>query len=435
MINKQSITKISDYDEWRDIAFYNYVKEHILKKKVCPNFIIMYGYNITLKANINFEELKQIQLGVQQNRVSQTNSSVSNKNVVIIRDPLTGQIKQQIVGTTTKQEQSIMVNKYYGKALVCLTESPHYTIMRWAKKEYKTEKNIRTMINLGHHSRAIWESIIFQLLVALYVMQIKGIIINKFKLDRNVFIKDMTTGGNVTNYWKYKVNGIDYYIPNYGYILLIDTNFRDIEDNIDEITETMDKRVRKLDGKFLDGCKLTNDEIMNKSFDTFRTAIDPNQFDNNFLNNNGVKPPDEIIFFLKSIKDLADSKPSLDIAYYIRTFMTMFMNNRIGGALNETEITNVKRGAIKKFRNGQIVVMTDHDGIEKFVLHVKMKDANISIIITKDSLDPEKANIIEKEVSTSSLNEYSILEPIKQNFKMNLSNLNEESLLETYTVE
>jgi len=115
--------------------------------------------------------------------------------------------------------------------------------------------------------------------------------------------------------------------------------------------------------------------------------------------------------------------------------MTMFMNNRIGTPLTEGEMNNVKKGSIKQFRRGQIVVMTDTDGIDKFVLHVKTKKNNIARIIIKDKLDPDTSNFIEKDVPVSSLNDYSVLEPIKQKFKMNESNLNEESLLETYTVE
>ena len=60
-INKHDVTKESDHDEWRDIAFYNYVREHIIKKKICPNFPVMYGYNISTNSNIDFDSLRLIQ--------------------------------------------------------------------------------------------------------------------------------------------------------------------------------------------------------------------------------------------------------------------------------------------------------------------------------------------------------------------------------------
>jgi hypothetical protein len=495
MLNKQNITKAADYDEWRDIAFYNFVKEHIIKKKVCPNFTIMYGYNISTNSNINFDELRMIQnrgrmtdtSQFSNNKICQVGSTqqiLMNQNmyrrdvnmptnkpipvpggamqqmVAVVRNPITGLVTNQIMNVPTREEQIIQLNKYSGKALVCLTEASNYSIIGWAKKEYRANGNIKTMINSGYHTKAVWQSVIFQMLVALYVMQIKGLIINNFRLDRNVFIKDVTTGGNVTNYWKYKIQGIEYYIPNYGYLVLIDTNFRDFDQPCPDnqgpgpgpgpgaqgargaqgVPGAMGPgydpdETRKLDGTFLDHCGLTIDQCIEKSFEAFRSSVDPNQYDQDFVNNDGIKPPEEILKLLSDIKNAADTKPTLDIAYYIRHFMTMFLNNRVGGPLAGSELDNVKRGGVKEFYKGQIVVMTDHDGVDKFVIHVKQKNNGVARIITKDKLNPETGNIIEKDVPTSSLNEYSVTEPIRQTFKMNESNLNEEALLETYTVE
>ena len=46
-----------------------------------------------------------------------------------------------------------------------------------------------------------------------------------FSLEDNIFVKDIYSNTEVLGYWKYIVDGISYYIPNYGYILLIDSNF------------------------------------------------------------------------------------------------------------------------------------------------------------------------------------------------------------------
>ena len=481
MINKQNITKASDYDEWRDMAFYNFVKEHIIKPKICPNFTVMYGYNIALNSNIQFDDLKMIQepnkgritdqsqfttqwtknngtsnqdatkalqdlrsLNVRdQNMPANTivpvnglgaNTGMLKQVVAVVRDPRTGLISKEITNMPTPQEQAVMLNKYSGKALVCLTEASNYSIIGWCKKEYRADGNIKTMTNTGYHNKAVWESIIFQILVALYVMQLKGIIINNFRLDRNVYIKDISMGGNVTNYWKYKIEGIDYYIPNYGYLVLIDTNYRDFDVQVNDNLTTDPNRIRKLDGTILDNCKLTQEQCIEKTFDMFKTSFDTNIFNQDFINDNGVKPPEEVLQLITNIKNMADSKPTQNIAHYIRTFMTMFMNNRVGGPLSQDEINNIKRGAVKEFRKGQIVCMTDTDGVDKFVIHIKQKKDGVALILTKDKIDPSTANYIEKEVPISSLNEYSIIEPIKQNFNSTVSNLNEESLLETYNV-
>lgn len=496
-VNKQDVVRASDYDEWRDIAFYNFVKQQILKQKLCPNFPFMYGFNVSVNSNINFDDLKLIQdpdkgrstdaalfnktwgtsnqinnpgsvsqasahnalnalrrinnhdqslpanvmvpatksyPNANMNTNANINPAMLNQVVATVRDPRTGLITRQITNMPTKEEQAIMLQRYSGKALVCLTEACNYNIFGWAKKEYRADGNIKTMTNAGYHTRAVWESVLFQILVALYVMQLKGLIINNFRIDRNVFIKDISTGGPVTNYWKYKIDGIEYYIPNYGYLVMIDTNFRDFDTVCPDNVATDPMRQRKLDGLFIETCTMTQNECIQKSFETFKAAIDPNVFDQDFVNDNGVKPPEDILRLLTNIKNMADAKPSLSIAYYIRQFMTMFMNNRVGGPLTDSEINHVKRGAVKEFRKGQIVVMTDHDGVDKFVVHVRQKD-NVSRIITKDKLDPHIANFIEKEVPTSSLNEFSVVEPIRQNFKINESNLSEDALLETYNVE
>lgn len=483
LINRQPVTKASDYDVWRDMAFYNYIKEEILKKKVCPNFPLMYGYNIALNSGINYEELKMVQ---QRGRVTDrplnpigNNSSAPrvgqngqvfhnrpvgnlplppNQTVPIgnvtggvqaqdqhtsgreraiiatVRDRRTGIVTQQLVNPPSKDEQAKSLNVYTGKTLVCLTEAPNYSIIGWAKKEYRTDGNIKRMINPGFHPKNVWESVIFQMLVALYVMQIKGIVINDFRPERNVFIKDISTGGNVTSYWKYKIEGVEYYVPNYGYLVIIDSNYRDFDKDCKD-EEDDPSRPRKIDGGFLEACKLSIDECIKKTFEMFKAAVDRNIFGQDFVNDNGVKPPEEILGLLSGIRNEADSKPTLNIAYYIRKYMTMFFNNRVGTPLAETEVNNVKKGAIKQFRKGQMVVMADQNGVDRFVVHVKTRQGNTARVITRDSLDPNNSNIIEKDVPVSSLNEYSVVEPIKQTFKMNESNLNEEALLETYNVE
>lgn len=467
LVNKQEITKASDYDEWREMAFYNYIKEQIIKKKICPNFPIMYGYTVSTNSNINFDELRMIQKQDKSNLADQYNQYKWNSHIppnttkeVPIKKPQYYsqnqvqfnpygpnlyippeeldyyQPRQQMISrdtVMTKEQQTIELNKYCGKTIICLTEAANYNIMGWAKRNYRADGNVKTMINSGYHTKNVWESVFFQLFVGLYVMQIKGLIINDFRLERNVFIKDISTGGNVTNYWKYKIKGIEYYIPNYGYLVLIDTNFRDFDQTCGG-KETDPTRPRKLDGAFLDKCNLSIDECIQKSFETFRSVLDSNIYGQDFINDNGVKPPEEFLNLLNNIKKMADQKPTYDISFYIRQFMTMFLNNRTGGPLTDVEISKVKRGAVKEFHKGQIVVMGDQTGVDRFVIFVEQKKNGLARIITKDKLD-QNANFIEKEVPVSSLNEFSVTETIKQNFKMNESNLNEESLLETYVVE
>ena len=389
---------LHDFDQWRDIAFYNYIKETVLKKKVSPNFHIMYGYSVTLNSGIKFDDLKRLQL--PQNILERIMQKKPNP-----ADPCV----------------------YKGKVIVCLTEAANYNLLKWATREYRAEGNVKHMINYGYHPKVVWEGVLFQLMSAFYCMQIKGIVINKFKVDRNVYIKDISSGGNVTNYWKYRINGIDYYIPNHGYVVLIDTNYRDYDDASWYEKETDASRERKIDGKFLSSSKLSDSDIVSKVFDMFKTTFDPNIFDTVFTGANGIKPPEDIMRLLENIHADAAQATNLDISFFIRKYMTMFLHNRVGDLLTEIEKLNVKTGSIKEFRKGQMVVWSDTNGFDRFVIHVQTYPSEISRIITK-----ENKNITEKEVPVTSLSDYSAIEAIKQNFKPDAANLNEDALLETY---
>ena len=51
MWNKQNKTKYTDYPQWREVAFYEYVREFIVKKKI--------KLDKTINANI-LNDIKQI---------------------------------------------------------------------------------------------------------------------------------------------------------------------------------------------------------------------------------------------------------------------------------------------------------------------------------------------------------------------------------------
>ena len=142
--------------------------------------------------------------------------------------------------------------------------------------------------------------------------------------------------------------------------------------------------------------------------------------------------PEDILQLITSIKNATLAKPTIDIGTYIRKYMTFYMHNRIGTPLKTDETLHIKIGGIREFRKGQIIVMVDGVGINRFVLFINNIDEHNARIITRDNIDPNNYNIIEQNVAMTVLNEYSIVEPVKQNFDMNVSNLNEESLLEVY---
>jgi hypothetical protein len=454
----------SQYDQWRDIAYYEYIKEHILKKKMCPNFVVMYGYYIALNSNIDFNKIAEIQLRDKKAPLHGHNIKIDEPVVIEptlkdymtsigslrpivpvlptegIHKPTTFVYRQSLIemmtgksgNDTTKLKiiDTYKPDEYKGKTLVALTEAANYSIDNWASVTYQVEGNIKRMINRGHHDEKTWLSVLFQLMAALYTMQIKEICINNFKLQTNVFIKDLSIAGNVTNHWKYKIDNVDYYVPNCGFLTLIDSDYKDINDDTSTHFIIAGGKTPKVDGPPF-GAGNKEENIKMKTFEMFKNSFDKNNFKGEFITAKGIEPPTLILTLLDGIKSEADTDKDYDIGKYIRKYMTMFMNNRIGTYLKEQEISNIRKDDLREFKTGHILVHEDGHGTYRFVLFLGTENGN-SIILTK--FEPAQTDMITKTIAVSLLFNYNKAEPITQNFKINESNLNEDDLIETYVI-
>lgn len=501
-VNRRNPNLFHNYDEWREVAFYEYIRENIIKKKICPHFPTIYGYFISEKCGIDFDAIELIKdstsnkprqnpfipsnnivgcngnmtdgskiLGSLNDQLQNVNNGlVVAPNSIGIRENLLlspafyqsseqlDEIKQMNTPTIYKitrpnekpndpivdysrTENFVEANPelYAGKTLVLLTESPTYNLIGWATRTYEHRGHVRAMINRGVHTSEEWMNVLFQIMVALYTMQLHGIYINNFSLANNILIKDLTLRGAITNYWKYKIDGMDYYIPNLGYLVMIDSNFKDLLNNSATRHEsTFAKHVitntGKLGGKFLgSNCKLTDDQINSKVFRMFINSFNINIFDKDFDQSGGCRPPAEVLDMISNIYGEASVDNDKDIKKYILKYMTKFLHNRTGTYLREAEIVNIRKDDTRGFVKGQIVVHEDSFGTFKFVIHLNTTNG-ICKILSKTNADNE--DIIEMDnIPVSSLHNYSKAEPIMQVFKSNESNLNEEDLLETYVVK
>ena len=457
LVNKQSNSKFYEYDQWREIAYYEYVREHIIKKKLCPNFVTMYGYYLCKRSGIDFDKITKINLE-EINKTPPAEKLINpvgylniydQKESDFVRDVTMGlrQINSGNVIQKLEAERKLqnlqMINRPVnldiscGEVLVAITESPTYNLFSWASKTYQQEGNTRKMINTGCHTEIIWRSIIFQLMVALYVMSIHNIYIKDFSLRNNVFIRDLATEGAVVNYWKYRINGIDYYIPSCGYVLLIDSNYKDIDIIPSKSVQPKAQKDYKLDGTLFDVGNSINGNEKTKIFEMFKEAISRNNFDNDFTRDGGIKPDETILTLL----DNMSNDTTTDINDYFINYMYKFMNNRIGTYLKEQEIVHIRHDDTKQFRKGQIIVHEESTGTYKFVLYLDTNNGKASILTKKHTsqndpqfIDKDKEIIIKEDVNITTLSNYSLTEPIAQNFKINESNLNEDNILETYNI-
>lgn len=450
VVGRETRNKFHEFNEWREIAFYEYIRNTITKRKICPNFVNLYGYVIAEKSGIKFDEIDRLRHTIPkvQNETTLTEAERAERRDLMAKHPV-NILHNQIIPNqimpyavpcdddnkiryVNGENRIITANQqdYLGKALIALTESPTYNIFGWASKLHKRTGNVLEMISRGVHTEREWMSVIFQLMVALYVMQIHKIVINNFKLEENVFIKDIQLRGQVTNYWKYIIDGIEYYIPNEGHLVLIDSNYQDQTDQFS--SSFAQQNNYKLDGKFIGETKLTDQQIKEKTFEMFTQAISRNNFSRDFITTGGCLPPDSILELLSNMYNEVTGDTNKDIGKYLIKYMTKYMNNRIGSFLKEQEISNIRRDDLGNFKKGQLLVYEDGASeYYKFVLYLSTNNG-ISTILTKE--DPMNNDIIEKQVSVTSLFNYSRTTPITQTFKSNETNMNEEDLLEIYVV-
>jgi hypothetical protein len=530
-VNKNDKIEFNTSDVWREICYYEYIREQILKQNQSPNFASMYSYYLCQKCNIDFDKIISFK-GEQANKEEQyistndwkdlrnindvdkglinptpvpvskntiardianiieskNNSKNTNNdnsinfvqqlekssNLKCICDSKQKQINVHINGCpaqlTIKSECKCTLtqkhlnkhsvgcplqvyvgtiiqsnpNAYSGAALIALTESPNYNIYNWASRVYQVDGNVKRMLNTGYHDEKVWHSILFQLMSALYVMQINKIAFRNFTLDDNVYVKDLSVTSNVTSYWKYKIDGIDYYIPNYGYLLLIDSNFKDITQKSYDTKHTLVPRKSNEDKPYKlcsnifwaddNNPNYDKTDLDNMCFESFLNAFSQNNFSKSFTNDSGVKPPDKIIKLLSDIcHDInASNKQNKNIGYYVYTFMRKFMNNRIGTYLKESEIPHLRKEDNTPPIKGQLLVHEVQFGTYKFVLYISdAKTPGQSTILTKKD---GTNDIIQDFVPSGILYNYNRAEQPTQNFKINEANLNEEDLLETYII-
>ena len=121
------------------------------------------------------------------------------------------------------------------------------------------------------------------------------------------------------------------------------------------------------------------------------------------------------------------------IERFIYKFMRCFVNNRVGTYLKELELLNIRAEDNTPFMKGQLVVHETQYMTYKFVIYVGdlVGMPGTAVILTKED---GKEDIIEKNISVGSLKNYNKMEPPVQNFKVNEAKLNEDDLLETYTI-
>lgn len=325
-------------------------------------------------------------------------------------------------------------NAYSGKALVSLSEAPNYNLIQWASKRYEIMGNVRKMTNTGFYDSDIWKSVLFQILCGFRVLQINKIRFHNFTAEDNIYIKDSRAHRNSNSHWVYVIDGIKYYIPNYGYVVLFDSNFKDLKKNNSILNRrtgpTQDHKIYFKEDSISDENLL---EDLEKSLQT-------NIFSKNFTNNGGTLPPDDIMELIKKINDKCKrmlrsggTNPNkYNITHLISNCMSFFLHNRVGTLLKRYEQQNVNININKDFKRGDIICHKEVGDSYKFVLYLEKDTVNSqnSNVLTRD----RNNIIVENSIPDSDLFPYPSSYKIRQDYHPDKFNFIEEKLLETYVV-
>lgn len=484
-------------DVWREIMWYQYIREEILKKKICPHFPFLYSYYITSNTGLDFKKLKALKQSYVDKNFEFENSNEIIKNslfsdtinamissdkshgLVLSKDKMKDYLhtntsksaidkiqkqhkyeysddKNVVIFDISNSKIEIDIRARSSKCVVALTEAPNQNIINWSTRSYIIDDGpVRKQLNTGIHDELTWRSVIFQIVVAFYVMDLKKIAIKEMSWSRNIFIKDLDSNNSV-GYWKYKIGGFDFYVPNMGSLILIDSCFDDLKDGttFDNITNGSNIKF-KLNADFFGDSEptikyigmdlhVTENDIDTILIDNFKRLFSPNVFSSEFSNYGGIKPPQNIINLLTAIgdanyRDYKNNKNPDDLADVIRDNFKEFLHNKVGKIITETEKPQLYQNGyeISQCKKGELVGITFNDESMSYYwglyigLSVDTDDEHAVLTIkTNTSNDTRDLNIV--MVTQSMIARVHGF--IEQNYKPDHKISSEEELLETYII-
>jgi hypothetical protein len=374
------------YNIWRDLDYYEFIRNSINKKLISPNFIQSYCYFLNEDANMTF-----------------------TKN---------GKTNAMIKPTSNKENPNITT--------IILTESPTYSLLSWTCNNSQMEKNVRKQTFIGYKSHDRWKTIIFQILSVFFVMDKYKFTFEDMNIPNNFFIKELNLfgdgGGN--QYWIYKINNVDFYVPCKGDLLLIDHDYHDFDGS--------NKNFKIIGNMFSD---YDDEECTKKVRENAIKCIDMNNFGYD-KNVNSVKPPESIQILINNIHNLLILKDEHDDNKYKYTYQDIiynnfgdYFNNRVGTMIRDTEKSYILKHDIRPFNIGELVINEIKYDMYEIVLFLGHIDENNFYCATK-----ENDEIVYREYNKDSIYHYSTVEIIRPDILPGQPSQNMDNIIETYTI-
>jgi len=406
----------NDFDVWREVKYYNYIKNDILNKKISPNFIASILYKLDKVSKINYKVLEEI---IKTHTSYDMIINAMNNNNEIANVIKSNQTIRDLLNSAkySKFSENKDPAADSGVSLMLLTEAPTANMIEWASPvmEKTGMGAINTMTSTGMHSVEAWESVLFQLLYAMAVMHDKEIYIRNFCIENNVFIKDLFADMSNIGHWIYNINDLDMYVPNYGHVLLIDSRF---VDNMHR-TATERKTIGKLFGDRFD--------IKSMIIDDCIKIFSEDDFTRRFHDMYGMLPPEaQIIALIQRINNVM--KNTRDFKKVITECFPKYIHNRVGTLLTKTERDSLSTNIMPKLSKGKLVVYQSRYDEYRWALYTGDAGKKKNIIILENNI------LVRKDVFNHSLFEHPDAFNIIQNSEKNYK-LTKETLIEKYCLE
>ena len=391
-----------NFDVWREITYYGFIRDKINGQNVCPNFVQSYCYFINKNANLSF-----------------------SKN---------GPALKNIDSKFTIPE--ILSKEFSNSTMILLTESPNQNIYQWGSNAYVQDKGIRKMVYSGFKPEEHWKSVIAQMLIIFYTMDKYCFTIREMEINSNFYVKDLNVYGDNKQYWQYTIDNIDYYIPNFGHLLMLDHDYKDLKKpenvNVNNKKIIMGKQI--LDN-YADDENIIRSIIVENAINCFNS----NNFGGTFLEIGGIGLSNTIgNIFQKIHQDLITNKDDLIIGKiqwknFIKKYLIEFkyIHNRVGTPIRDLEINYVRKidTRPRPFKIGELVILEEKFETYKILLVIENNDKNFCKCVSKnDTTDLYEIFDFPKDL----LYHYSEFETIKQDAKQGESMINYDHIIERY---
>lgn len=460
-----------NHNVWRELAYYQKVNQ-IMKEQKVPSFVKMHFWVLDRQSNIKWNQLETIKYqGVDLKQLHQLvngrrktipkieeirkelfnkyitndtlrkvveaeiNKGITEQTWIDLKDKYeaifpafkditspSNQIRKTIMALSQELPQHILEDSKVSLGII--TESPQQTFINWATPIYQGTGSLKTMIQTGYHEPDVWSSLLFQYIYGLAVLQKNNIHMVNFEPKYNLLVKNIYHDDRDTKHWRYNMDGLTFFIPNNGYVGVIDSYYNQ---QVDE-----SKMKIEMEGLKDDNNNVYNqDTIKNNVFEfMFKKVIDIDFYgpSGQWRELGGLPPPDEFMKLLEKINDKIIEYGS-DISKYLNEF-TMFLHNKAGKRVDSTEIDNLDMSRVpSNIKRNKLMIRRDPvDNIYKFVVILNTDTTNTISFINKYMVwDGEKV------VSVSSAQLFEPHDTIEPDYQKGVK-LDKQNILESYSI-